>query len=551
MEEFKKILSSFQVKDTLNPKIWTNVDNEEQSKMHPEVREALLAIANEFIEFLNVDIFVSDVTMTGSLANYNWSDFSDVDLHIMYNFDEAGEFKEIYKELFKMKKTLFNSTHDIQVKGYEVELYVQDSSEQHISSGVYSVLFDEWINEPSLEEVSIDERKIKEKVEQWMDIIDITIDDSDDDDFQSSIKMIEKITYAAGLLYYIGATPAIKLSRQSIIKNIIDLVELQFKTLYSKDSNVRKKRNENASIKYGFNKDLSNLFFFKIENDIFTYSSKETDKFKLFKLNNINCYLIFFLINDLSDIQIQYLNYDKLVNYFIFDKFGYSLFDNLLIRINNSDVLQPIKKYKVLCYVIYYLTGILVKYNMWFSDTIEYKPNNINIQLHRIAVHTFIDLLNSILETNAGPNKTYLYEMFSGKFYQIIKNIYNNVAISDNIIKNLETQTKKKITFKFLTPKQEKELETIRNSASGVQVAPVNTKRLEMMIKSIDGNSDQMAIYQFIQNLPIKDSQDFKRFVADNRPNLDLIFEVQAPSGDKVRVRLDFGVEFFRPFFGL
>jgi len=82
---------------------------------------------------------------------------------------------------------------NIQVKGYEVELYVQDSSEQHISSGVYSVLFDEWINEPSLEEVSIDERKIKEKVEQWMDIIDMTIEDSDNDDFQSSIEMIEKI----------------------------------------------------------------------------------------------------------------------------------------------------------------------------------------------------------------------------------------------------------------------------------------------------------------------------------------------------------------------
>ena len=85
-------------------------------------------------------------------------------------------------------------------------------------------------------------------------------------------------------------------------------------------------------------------------------------------------------------------------------------------------------------------------------------------------------------------------------------------------------QTKKKITFKFLTPKQEKELDVIRNSATGVQVAPVNTKRLEMMIKSIDGNTDQMAIYQFIQNLPIKDSQDFKRFVADNKPNLDLSF---------------------------
>ena len=193
MDSFKKILSSFYVKDTLNPKIWTNVDNEEQTKMRDDVRDSLLAIANEFIEFLNVDIFVSDITMTASLANFTWSDFSDVDLHIMYNFDEAGEFKEIYKELFKMKKTLFNSTHDITVKGYEVELYVQDSEEQHISSGVYSVLFDEWINEPSLEEVSIDSRKIKEKVEQWMDIIDMTIDNSENDDLDSALKMIEKI----------------------------------------------------------------------------------------------------------------------------------------------------------------------------------------------------------------------------------------------------------------------------------------------------------------------------------------------------------------------
>lgn len=111
--------------------------------------------------------------------------------------------------------------------------------------------------------------------------------------------------------------------------------------------------------------------------------------------------------------------------------------------------------------------------------------------------------------------------------------------------------SKKTVTFKFLSPKQERELEQLKTGATGTQVVPYNTKKLEMMIKSVDGNSDQMAIYQFIQKLPIKDSQDFKNFVTVNKPGLDLIQEVMTPSGEKVFARVDFGVEFFRPFFGL
>jgi hypothetical protein len=110
--------------------------------------------------------------------------------------------------------------------------------------------------------------------------------------------------------------------------------------------------------------------------------------------------------------------------------------------------------------------------------------------------------------------------------------------------------SKKNITFKFLSKKQEKELDSIRKSAAG-GIAPVSTKRLEMMIKSVDGQRDQMAIYQFIQNLPIKDSQEFKKFVSENKPGLELIIEIQAPSGEKVPVLVDFGVEFFRPFYGI
>jgi len=110
--------------------------------------------------------------------------------------------------------------------------------------------------------------------------------------------------------------------------------------------------------------------------------------------------------------------------------------------------------------------------------------------------------------------------------------------------------TKKNITFKFLNNSQEKDLKVIKNTSKEA-VVPLITKRLEMMIKSIDGNRDQMAIYQFIQSLPIKDSQDFKKFVSENKPGLDLIVEVIAPSGEKVPVLVDFGVEFFRPFYGI
>lgn len=110
--------------------------------------------------------------------------------------------------------------------------------------------------------------------------------------------------------------------------------------------------------------------------------------------------------------------------------------------------------------------------------------------------------------------------------------------------------SKKSITFKFITNNQEKELQNIKEN-SGTSVIPINTKKLEMMIKSVDGQRDQMVIYQFIQNLPIKDSQEFKKFVSENKPGLDLIVDVIAPSGEKVPVLVDFGVEFFRPFYGI
>ena len=177
-----KILSSFEVKNNLNPKIWTRgLDGE--FTLRPDIRKKLLLVTNDFLDFINLDGLacdvdtkdcdIDDITITGSISNYNWSEFSDIDLHLILDFNSVDENKKLVKNLLNTKKNLWNSTHDVNIKGYEVEVYAQDPSELHFSSGVYSVLFNKWLVEPEkLEVTEVDFKKVLEKSKGWMEIID-------------------------------------------------------------------------------------------------------------------------------------------------------------------------------------------------------------------------------------------------------------------------------------------------------------------------------------------------------------------------------------------
>ena len=200
MSNLKSILSSFHLKDKLNPKIWV-LPNEramsdpqgQMETMRPKVRERLIDIADEFIDFVGVDIIVSDVMMTGSLANYNWSQFSDIDLHIIVDFEQFSDRElPLYEELFKLKKTLFNDKHNITIFGYDVELYIQNESESHFSSGEYSVLYDKWITKPKLDNTEIDTELIKKKSQQWMNQIDVVIENAKKEPLEVAIDLIDK-----------------------------------------------------------------------------------------------------------------------------------------------------------------------------------------------------------------------------------------------------------------------------------------------------------------------------------------------------------------------
>lgn len=186
----KKIVKSFKSKDELTSQIFDKKNDTYTLKS--EIRKKLLEVSDDFIESLGIDFFIHDIVLTGSLANYNWSQYSDVDLHIIIDFEDAGYPIEILKEFFDAKKNVWNEKRNIKIKGYDVEIYVQDSNEHHVSSGVYSVLKNKWLIEPKKESPNIDDNKIIQKSDEFIKKIDNLLKSSKKIDTISKIDQLRK-----------------------------------------------------------------------------------------------------------------------------------------------------------------------------------------------------------------------------------------------------------------------------------------------------------------------------------------------------------------------
>lgn len=170
LSDFPSVLASFNVKKELHPKVWKD------EMLNSRVRLRLIDIAEEFIKFINVPwVKPKDIILTGSLANYNWSKYSDFDLHILMDFKKVDKRTDFVKEYFDSKKTLWNDQHsNLKIYGFPVELYVQDINEEHTASGVYSLNKNSWLKEPErddLASVKLDKDTIKKKTIKFIKII--------------------------------------------------------------------------------------------------------------------------------------------------------------------------------------------------------------------------------------------------------------------------------------------------------------------------------------------------------------------------------------------
>ena len=258
-------------------------------------------------------------------------------------------------------------------------------------------------------------------------------------------KLVEKVASIANMPYFLGTSPSIKWRRKSIIKDTIDILLIH--------NNIMKKnfkeRNMMATKLYGISRELSNLFIFDLDNSIFVYSSKEKDYFKNIKHNNVIAYILILMILEINNSHITFMSGDKkgVCNYQIFEKYGNVLFEGLKIRKNKNGDLTDVKRYKILSYILYIVSCMATRYNLWHyeypntksatnvtkltikapvakSRKIKFDP-----KIQKIIIHTIIDVLNSLLEVSSQSGVNRLYEIISTKFYRKMRDTFNNSTI--------------------------------------------------------------------------------------------------------------------------
>ena len=178
------ILKSFKLQAQLNPEFWINAetDNFDVIRLKPEIRTNLLKIAKDYIDSFNIaEMEIEDVLFVGSLANYNWSSYSDVDLHVVIDKSKLGTNQAIIDELLDAKKALFKLTHHITIKKFDVELYAQDITEELASIGQYSILYNKWEKTPDKENFDIDKKSVIKKIKDFNNALSSIekLDDSD------------------------------------------------------------------------------------------------------------------------------------------------------------------------------------------------------------------------------------------------------------------------------------------------------------------------------------------------------------------------------------
>lgn len=172
MRHMKNVVEDFQLHETLNPKLWKD------NTLIPEVRQKLLEIADNFEEYVEIPMHIVDVVLVGSNASYNYTQHSDIDVHLIVNTElTEGVPEDIQTLVFNLKKTAFNKEFDIKIKEIPVEFYVEDLHSSVQSNGIYSIRRNKWVKEPK--PITIEKRDLTQELDAWTERIHAAITSKD------------------------------------------------------------------------------------------------------------------------------------------------------------------------------------------------------------------------------------------------------------------------------------------------------------------------------------------------------------------------------------
>lgn len=226
---------AFKMNETLNPEIWVSGD-----EMKEDVLEALKKIAMDYWEGLELEAPLMDITLTGSLANFNWSKYSDADLHMVFDDKLLGDDKTMVKGLLDTKTRAWNLRHDITVKDFDVELYLQPDDQEHHSTAVYSLINKKWVVEPKRVDVTIDKETITKKYNTIVKSLKEIKSDMKDDECEDVIKKLEKLNDRIKKMRESGLETGGEFSSENIIfkllrrNDILEQISDMLKDAYDK-----------------------------------------------------------------------------------------------------------------------------------------------------------------------------------------------------------------------------------------------------------------------------------------------------------------------------
>lgn len=176
---------TLELHNELNPKLWEN------NKLRSDVKNKVINIINEFKNYIDIPINIIDIQLVGSNCNYNYTKYSDLDIHMIINFEELSDNVDLMQTLFNAEKTNFNKDYDITINGVYCEIYVEDVRTSAVSNGVYSVLQDCWIIFPKKAD-NITIPNYQELLIQYKILVNNVLEDTNTDEEQIS-NLINKL----------------------------------------------------------------------------------------------------------------------------------------------------------------------------------------------------------------------------------------------------------------------------------------------------------------------------------------------------------------------
>lgn len=140
----------------LNPMFW-NPDK----TLKPEIRKQLLLVAGDFIKESELKMRVFDVRFLGSLAGFNYTQESDIDLHITTDMKQLGIPDDQIVRFGKGISTKWNEDHDVRIHNHKVELFIEDVKSVNRASGIYSLCQNKWLRVPQKLNIQFNKEGIK------------------------------------------------------------------------------------------------------------------------------------------------------------------------------------------------------------------------------------------------------------------------------------------------------------------------------------------------------------------------------------------------------